>query len=567
MAFTRSEKSGARSRAGGLSERLDSLIAETATSGLPQKLKEKLTAGEKTTVKDFEGINFAHVEQPKPTTWQKYLKLELLDSMHEWLRQPETTERIKNECNGGKGSNIVALFRDSMDLLKSSEAENLTLIGKVVSPRETSVGKPWGFKSVLQKLLRLPPYKTQHHSFVAVDVKIPETLEIVRVLVNVYTQNKGNFANQEVFFRAVTDLFEHYEQKNRLSSGGPLGVPESLLVPPLHRNYAALPKEDRLQALKDSAMANFFRHIWTLIFSVSAHNILNAGNLDSLEKTFSDEAWQLSINDPFQASSFGMVMMGGDMGLKLFNELLPTDQKRMLKKAKYGSPTVFTSQMQLTGSLLSASGHSGLGMFLHAQSVYFGVMIKKWIQKRKEDRIREIISWLTLGMFFAASFVQVTDGVMEITNTGNETGQASMTGSCPPMGLCVDSSGNTFIANPTGSPALTALQVVMKTGLMASMAMIAGPLVAVYNIAVSHIQILSRLEMALGNTFRQLVTRLSKSKTIKNIKKLFAKEEKLEKGKKAGAAKVSKSLGDEVEQSITAFFQESFHERQERCQR
>lgn len=84
---------------------------------------------------------------------------------------------------------------------------------------------------------------------------------------------------------------------------------------------------------------------------------------------------------------------------------------------------------------------------------------------------------------------------MEITNTGNETGQASMTGSCPPMGLCVDSSGNTFIANPTGSPALTALQVVMKTGLMASMAMIAGPLVAVYNIAVSHIQILSRLEM------------------------------------------------------------------------
>lgn len=39
MAFTRSEKSGARSRAGGLSERLDNLIAETATSGLPQKLK------------------------------------------------------------------------------------------------------------------------------------------------------------------------------------------------------------------------------------------------------------------------------------------------------------------------------------------------------------------------------------------------------------------------------------------------------------------------------------------------------------------------------------------------
>lgn len=93
------------------------------------------------------------------------------------------------------------------------------------------------------------------------------------------------------------------------------------------------------------------------------------------------------------------------MGLKLFNQLLPTKQKRMLKKAKYGSPTVFTSQMQLTGSLLSASGKPGLGMFLHAQAVYFGVMISRWIKKRTSDRIREILSWLSLGLFFASSFI------------------------------------------------------------------------------------------------------------------------------------------------------------------
>ena len=98
--------------------------------------------------------------------------------------------------------------------------------------------------------------------------------------------------------------------------------------------------------------------------------------------------------------------MGGDLGLKLFNQLLPTKQKQMLKKAKYGSPAVFASQMQLTGSLLSASGHVGLGMFLHAQSVYFGVMIRNWIEKRTRDRIVEIISWLTLGLFFASAFIQ-----------------------------------------------------------------------------------------------------------------------------------------------------------------
>lgn len=63
------------------------------------------------------------------------------------------------------------------------------------------------------------------------------------------------------------------------------------------------------------------------------------------------------------------------------------------------------------------------------------------------------------------------------------------------MGICIDDSGDAFVADPTGSPPLTALQVVLKTGVMASLAVFAGPVVAVYNIAVSNFQILSRLEM------------------------------------------------------------------------
>ncbi|CDI87492.1 hypothetical protein, conserved [Eimeria praecox] len=486
LASTGSELSGARSRAGGLSERLDDVIAETATQGLPQQLKKKLQAGETTTVKDFSGINFAHVNPPKPKTWQEYLKVELQDSLVNWLMKPGSTERIEHECRGGRGSNIVALVRDSLDLLKNSDTENLTLIGKLVSPRDTSVGRPLRLNSLLRKLLRFPPYKAQHHSFVAISVRIPEALELVRALVDVYTQNKGVFENQEVFVEAVIDLFAHFEEKNRMAAGGPLG-----------------------------------------------------------------------------ASSFGMVLMGGDIGLRLFDQMLPSKHKRMLKKAQYGSPTVFTSQMQLTGSLLSASGHYGLGMFLHAQSVYFGLMIKQWINKRTEDRIREIISWLTLGLFFASSLIQVTEGVTEIASTGNETGQASMTTGCPPIGLCMDDSGNAFVGNPTGSPALTALQAIMKTGIMASIAILAGPLIAVYNVAVSQFRILSRLEMAIGNTCKQLVSRLAKSDAITNIKKLFATKQDRKKLRDAASAKKRASLGDEVEQSLTAFFQG--HDKQ-RCQ-
>ena len=265
---------------------------------------------------------------------------------------PESTERIHNECKGGRKSNVLALFKDSMDLLTSSENENLTLIGKITSPRETSVGKPGLLKRFWTKVLRLPPYKSQHYSFVAVKVDIPEAIKAIRTMVAVYTQNKGVFENQQVFVNAAIDLFAHYEQKSRLPSRGLLGVgnpfnspsaspesactivhqvdlsrsdrlnchfvfstswnlqacclpqvPESTLVPALHPRYATLSTPDRLRELKDSAMSQFFRHTWTLIFSVSANNILNAAHLDGLEKTFSTEAWRKSNNDPFQVGS------------------------------------------------------------------------------------------------------------------------------------------------------------------------------------------------------------------------------------------------------------------------
>lgn len=186
--------------------------------------QDKFQAGETTQPKDYHGINFAQVKPPKASTWQEYLKLELSDSLTRWLTYPENKERHATECKGGRPSNIIALARDSMDLLTSSETGNLTLIGKVVSPKDTSIGKPGLLKSFAAKFLRLPPYKSQHHSFVAVKVDIPEAMEALRTLIKVYTDNKSLFGNQEVFMNATTDLFAHYEKKYRSLSRGLLGV-------------------------------------------------------------------------------------------------------------------------------------------------------------------------------------------------------------------------------------------------------------------------------------------------------------------------------------------------------
>lgn len=186
--------------------------------------QEKLQAGERTTSKDFNNINFAHVEPPKTSTWQDIVKLALLDQIGSWLVHPESTERLHKECRGGGPSNILSLFRDSLEFLNSSDSENLTLIGKVVSPKETSMGRPKFLKQALAKLLRLPPYKAEHHLFLAVTLDIQEAMAAIRLLTNVYTQNEAIFENQEVFVNAVLELFAHYEQHYRLPSRGSLGV-------------------------------------------------------------------------------------------------------------------------------------------------------------------------------------------------------------------------------------------------------------------------------------------------------------------------------------------------------
>ena len=56
-----------------------------------------------------------------------------------------------------------------------------------------------------------------------------------------------------------------------------------------------------------------------------------------------------------------------------------------------------------------------------------------------------------------------------------------------------------------------------------------------------------------------VITRISEGKAVKSIKNLFKTKQDLESQKKAAAAKKGPSLGDEVEQSVTAFFQVHAH--------
>lgn len=89
---------------------------------------------------------------------------------------------------------------------------------------------------------------------------------------------------------------------------------------------------------------------------------------------------------------------------------------------------------------------------------------------------------------------RISSGVADIASNANQTGQVSAS-VCPPMGICLDDAGNAFVPDAGASSAVSALSILMKTGVMASVAVFASPIIAFYNIAVSNFRVLSRIEM------------------------------------------------------------------------
>lgn len=172
------------------------------------------------------------------------------------------------------------------------------------------------------------------------------------------------------------------------------------LLDDIHPNYGLLGAKERLREFQASGLHKVFAQAWALAFSVSMNSYINPDMMMKMETQFSKESWQKSLNDNLSVNSFRMVFMGSDLPLKLYDQLIPANQKQMLKRSRYGVATLFAYQTMLTGRLYMKQRSPMLGNYLFNQGPYFGDMIVRWQKKRKMDRIIEIISWLTLGLFF-----------------------------------------------------------------------------------------------------------------------------------------------------------------------
>lgn len=182
-------------------------------------------------------------------------------------------------------------------------------------------------------------------------------------------------------------------------------VPVTALLQNVDIYYHTLNAKERAAEFRRSVMSTFFSHLWKLVLSISFSSIVSPDSLDKRERQYSQPSWQQAMFDPLQANSFRMVISGGDIGLKLFDSMIPRYQKRMLKSVRYGTAIMFSHNAQLAGKVFAEQGYRSYGNFITAQAPFLGNMVTAWIQKRQKDRVSEILGWIGLATFFVASVV------------------------------------------------------------------------------------------------------------------------------------------------------------------
>ncbi|KFH03324.1 cytoadherence-linked asexual protein [Toxoplasma gondii VAND] len=510
MAPLYSDSKGNLNKEGGFAEEIDNTLREWSEYGMNEKLIDRLEKGQNLSASDFAGVNILTMPIPSRERMDSLVAERLNGALKRLQENPENVETSRAACDFlSHASNSIYVVNDSRYLLNKFGPENLLFLGKIVKRSET-LEKPQGFfarswagvEKTLKGILRLPPYMVRHFVFAAVKVREDLVSEVVREMAAIYNRFSNFFKDEIAFRKAVSELSIAYEDLLRQRIREPFAVPTHSLLDNIHPDYAQMDGHSRNQEFQASALSHIFSQAWSLFFSVSMNNYINPEPLAKIEAEYSTDAWKKSVDDHLAVNSFRMIFMGSDMPLKLYDQLIPNEQKRMLKRAKFGVSTMFAYQTLLTGRLYEAQNLPNLGMFLQAQGPYFGPMIVRWQQRRRTDRLIEIVSWLTLGAFcFAAvgaAMQQTTQVVEQIVQ--NQSSLAPELSGCPPMGICMDGT----IGDPIASPPATAASAVFQSIALVGVGMMLGPAVAIWKIAVSHFKVLARFEMAIGNAFRRM---------------------------------------------------------------
>ncbi|EUT79041.1 hypothetical protein PFAG_05614 [Plasmodium falciparum Santa Lucia] len=453
--------------------------------------------------------------------WDQFINKELVRALGLWL------EFNDNPTNAS--SFVYKVVEDSKHLLENNIDNNI-IFSRTVKPTKQTAFRRF-FNKILSlgnMLLRKPSFRVEHALWFGATIDIKKAfilLEKVSELHKMLNNQDESWLINEAFIEIVDHVVDLSTYKHVRE---PFGVARNPGMMAINPKYAELSHENRLRELQNSMCADHCSSVWKVISSFALHHLKNPDSLHTYESKFSKNSFGNKIDDKDFVHNFKMIL-GGDAVLHYFDNLLPKTMKKDLKAMKYGVSLTSAYSLKLTKIIFSQMQLPYLSQMFYMQAPYFGHFIGKWQKKRQQSRLKEIMSFMTLGSLSAYTLFSA----MDITQQAKDIG-AGPVASCfttrmsPPQQICLNSVVNTALSTSTQS----AMKCVFSVGLFASIgpylfAPMAG--LAVWNILKSEFKVLQRIDMALKNVFKNMWNKFLSLKGISKLRGIFKRKKAMKK--------------------------------------
>ncbi|VWU51875.1 rhoptry neck protein 2, partial [Hepatocystis sp. ex Piliocolobus tephrosceles] len=451
--------------------------------------------------------------------WDVFIAKEFARSLDAWLYLHD------NEYT--KNTNTYKIVEDSKYLLENN-IDDTIFFSRTVKPVKQTIFRTF-FKRLVSlgsMLLRQPSFKVEHAVWFGATINIHSVfvlLEKVSELQKLMRHDNESWLINEAFIEIVDHVIS---LSTRQHIRTPFSVVRNPGIPTIHPYYSGLKTDDRLQEFQESMCSDHCSSVWKLLSIFALQHMKNPDSLQTFEHKFSKNTMGNKINDKHFVTNFKLIM-GNDIMLHYFDNLLPKPMKKQIKSMKYGAALSFAYSLKLAKLIFNHMQLPYLGQLFYAQAPYFGYFVTQWQKERQQARIKEILGFMTLGTLSVYTLLSA----MDITQQATDIGLAPTT-SCyvstlaPSKEVCLQTAVQAALTNTTQS----CMTAVFSVGLFASIgpylfAPMAG--MAIWNILKSEFKILQRVDFALKGVFRGVWDKFLSSKGITRLKSIFKRRKSI----------------------------------------
>lgn len=501
---TAEKKAHFRLSQGGLVKETDKQLEDWSEYGIPASLTNKLRRGEKLP----KMVAFEKIPTADLTKWEVQLNNKWLDALNAYLEHPYGRAALEAR------DPVALLVEESRNRLEA-EIESTIFLGRIVkAPRVSTFKRALKAISNFFRMLVRAPEQSEYAVWMGVKVNIDQVMTVMKEVNSAaeVVKSSGMYDHvKEAFLDIVKDVilgnldnhhrivaYDTYaaidEQMRKEGLAAAHKRNHGFLA--LHPEYSTLSDADRKREFQLSMCMDHCESLWKLITSLVLTNLQNPKKLADYEKEMSKTKAIEALTDPNRVNAF---RFGLNLQTDYFDNLLDKGSKDNIKRMKYGGGTWFAYSLLFAGRINTAMGMANLGTTLAFQAPYYGNFILHWLKERREARKKALFAMLTLGFFFAYTFLSISDITQHLQDSG--------------LGPAVDCLEN-LIVGPicpaeVVAPAITnaaraAVQDVFKVGVFGLLTpYLVWPmmLISVWQILKSEFKILLQFEMSVKSLF------------------------------------------------------------------